>query len=136
MNDQKNLFLAIGLSIIIIIFFQILFPTQPIQNTHNESNKIDNVNPSIDTENTLSLNIPKPKEEILISNKRVKIDTPSLKGSINLQGGILDDLTLTKYKVSMEENSKNIDLFSPDGGMNPYYVETGWRNIKIATSTQ
>ena len=130
MNDQKNLFLAIGLSIIIIIFFQILFPTQPIQNTNNESNKIDNVSPSIDTEKTLSLNIPKPKEEILISNKRVKIDTPSLKGSINLQGGILDDLTLTKYKVSMEENSKNIDLFSPDGSMNPYYVETGWRNIK------
>ena len=136
MNDQKNLFLAIGLSIIIIIFFQILFPTQPIQNTHNESNKIDNVNPSIDTENTLSLNIPKPKEEILISNKRVKIDTPSLKGSINLQGGILDDLTLTKYKVSMEENSKNIDLFSPDGGMNPYYVETGWRNIKNDNSIE
>jgi len=136
MNDQKNLFLAIGLSIIIIIFFQILFPTQPIQNTHNESNKIDNVNPSIDTENTLSLNIPKPKEEILISNKRVKIDTPSLKGSINLQGGILDDLTLTKYKVSMEENSKNIDLLSPDGSMNPYYVETGWRNIKNDNSIE
>ena len=136
MNDQKNLFLAIGLSIIIIIFFQILFPTQPIQNTNNESNKIDNVNPSIDTENTLSLNIPKPKEEILISNKRVKIDTPSLKGSINLQGGILDDLTLTKYKVSMEENSKNIDLLSPDGSMNPYYVETGWRNIKNDNSIE
>ena len=136
MNDQKNLFLAIALSIIIIIFFQILFPTQSIQNTNNESNKIINTDPSIDTENTLSLNIAKPKEEILVSNKRVKIDTPTLKGSINLQGGILDDLTLVKYKVSMEENSKNIDLFSPDGGMNPYYVETGWRNTKKDSSVK
>ena len=30
----------------------------------------------------------------------------------------------------MEENSKNIDLFSPDGTKNPYYVEIGWRNLK------
>ena len=31
MNEQKNLYLAIGISIAIIIFFQILLPTQPIQ---------------------------------------------------------------------------------------------------------
>ena len=136
MNDQKNLFLAIGLSIIIIIFFQILFPTQSIQNTNNESNKIADTNLSIDAENTPSLDISKPKEEILISSKRVKIDTPSLKGSINLQGAILDDLTLSKYKVSMEENAKNIDLFSPDGSANPYYVETGWRNINNNSSIE
>mgnify|MGYP003324916113 CR=1 FL=1 len=30
MNEQRNLYLAIGISIAIIIFFQLLFPTQPI----------------------------------------------------------------------------------------------------------
>ena len=39
MNEQKNLFLAIAISIAIIVFFQLLFPTpisEPIQNAENE----------------------------------------------------------------------------------------------------
>ncbi len=39
MNEQKNLFLAIAISIAIIVFFQLLFPTpisDPIQNAENE----------------------------------------------------------------------------------------------------
>ena len=39
MNEQKNLFLAIAISIAIIVFFQLLFPTtitEPIQETKDE----------------------------------------------------------------------------------------------------
>ena len=39
MNEQKNLFLAIAISIAIILFFQLLYPTpisEPIQNAENE----------------------------------------------------------------------------------------------------
>ena len=32
MNEQKNLFLAIGISILIIVIFQILFPQQAMIN--------------------------------------------------------------------------------------------------------
>ena len=39
MNEQKNLYLAIGISIAIIIFFQILIPSQPIQNPSIENNE-------------------------------------------------------------------------------------------------
>ena len=57
------------------------------------------------------------------------IKTKALKGSINLKGAILDDLELSNYKISLDENSKNIDLFLPDGTSNPYYVEIGWKQI-------
>ena len=41
MNEQKNLFLAIGLSIAIIVIFQFLMPsTQPIQKSNIENNEI------------------------------------------------------------------------------------------------
>ena len=41
MNEQRNLYLAIGISIAIIIFFQILIPTQPIDNNSiDDRNKI------------------------------------------------------------------------------------------------
>ena len=129
MNDQKNLFLAIGLSIVIIVFFQLFFPAQPIQNTSNKNNEIVEPATSIDEQTSETKNIIKPKEEILNLDKRVLIKTDSLKGSINLKGALLDDLILVNYKVSLNENAKNIELFLPDGTSNPYYVETGWKQL-------
>ena len=129
MNDQKNLFLAIGLSIAIIVIFQFLIPSQPIQKSNIENNEIIEPATSIDEQTSASINIIKPKEEILSKNQRVFINTPTLKGSINLKGAILDDLALLNYKVSLDENSKNIELFLPDGTSNPYYVEIGWKQI-------
>ena len=130
MNEQKNLFLAIGLSIAIIVIFQFLMPsTQPIQKSNIENNEIIQPATSIDEQTSTSVNIIKPKEEILNNNQREFIETPVLKGSINLKGAILDDLELSNYKISLDENSKNIDLFLPDGTSNPYYVEIGWKQI-------
>ena len=130
MNEQKNLFLAIGLSIAIIVIFQFLMPsTQPIQKSNIENNEIIEPATSIDEQTSASINIIKPKEEILNNNQRVFIETPALKGSINLKGAILDDLELSDYKISLDENSKNIELFLPDGTSNPYYVEIGWKQI-------
>ena len=129
MIEQKNLFLAIGLSIAIIVIFQFLIPSQPIQKSNIENNEIIEPATSIDGQTSASINIIKPKEEILSKNQRVFINTPALSGSINLKGAILDDLTLSNYKVSLDENSKNIELFLPDGTSNPYYVEIGWKQI-------
>ena len=129
MNDQRNLFLAIGLSIAIILFFQVFFPAQPIQNSNNNKNEILEPSNAIDDQNSTMVKIVKSKKEILTNDKRVSIETPFLKGSINLKGALLDDLTLSNYKTSLDENSNNIELFLPDGTSNPYYVETGWKNV-------
>ena len=129
MNEQKNLFLAIAISIAIIVFFQLLFPTpisEPIQNAENE---VLAPAKSIDEPKQNTIEIIKPKEDVLAINERVTIQTPSLTGSINLQGAILDDLTLSNYKVSLDDNSDNIDLLSPDGTSNPYYIEFGWKAL-------
>ncbi len=129
MNEQKNLFLAIGISIAIIVFFQLIFPTPIPEPVIESDNEIIAPATSIDDQNINTTEIIKPKEDILIANKRVNIKTPSLTGSINLKGGILDDLILSDYKVSLDDNSKNIDLLSPDGTSNPYYIEFGWKAL-------
>jgi len=129
MSEQKNLFLAIAISIAIIVFFQLFFPTtitEPIQETENE---IITPATSIDDQKNKTVEIVKLKEDVLISTDRVYIETSSVKGSINLTGAILDDLTLSNYKISLDENSQNIDLFSPDGTSNPYYIEFGWKEF-------
>ena len=40
MNEQRNLYLAIGISIAIIIFFQILIPTQPISDQSMKNDEL------------------------------------------------------------------------------------------------
>jgi len=130
MGEQKNLFLAIGLSIAIIVAFQFLFPQKSIVSTNNQ-NQIDQMQPvtSIDDNQIISNEITKSKEEVINLSERINIDTPYLSGSINLRGAILDDLILIKYKETLDESSKNITLFSPDGTANPYYVELGWKTL-------
>ncbi len=129
MNEQKNLFLAIGISIAIIVLFQLIFPAQTIDKSKTSNVEIMEPATSIDNQNTTEINIVKPKEEVLNQNKRILIENSLLKGSINLKGGIIDELNLSKYKLSLEKDSKNIELFLPDGTSNPYYVEFGWKEL-------
>tara|TARA_B100000427_G_scaffold310937_1_gene301122 strand:- start:1349 stop:3082 length:1734 start_codon:yes stop_codon:yes gene_type:complete len=130
MNEQKNLFLAIGISILIIVIFQILFPQQAMINKPvSTETEIVQPNTSIDSNETILSDTIKSKNEVINLTDRVIIETPKLSGSINLKGAILDDLILLDYKESLEANSKNITLLAPDGTANPYYVETGWKTL-------
>ena len=135
MGEQKNLFLAIGLSIAIIVVFQLFFPQQtPLKKTVSEVNEQIQPATSIDDNSAITTQEIKSKEEIINISKRVIINTPSLSGSINLKGAILDDLILLKYNEQLNDNSKKITLFSPDGTSNPYYFELGWKQLSNESS--
>src|SRR4051794_28096179 len=54
----------------------------------------------------------------LAASPRVEIDTPSLKGSIDLTGAKLDDIQLKKYTETVDPNSPIITLLSPSGAPN------------------
>tara|TARA_B100002051_G_C16721195_1_gene632553 strand:- start:190 stop:1917 length:1728 start_codon:yes stop_codon:yes gene_type:complete len=130
MNEQRNLYLAIGISIAIIIFFQILLPSQPIQTTDSQDEEFIEPATSIDEQNNQIIEVVKSREETLNETSRVTFKNSSIEGSINLKGAILDDLILSKYKTSLEANANNIQLLLPDGTSNPYYIETGWKELK------
>jgi YidC/Oxa1 family membrane protein insertase len=135
MGEQKNLFLAIGLSVAIIIVFQLLFPQQSVMSP-TSTNDIEEIQPatSIDDNQVVSKTVIKSKEEIIVLGDRVNIQNPLLSGSINLTGAILDDLVLLKYKESLNDDSKNINLFSPEETANPYYIEFGWKKLSNNSS--
>ena len=127
MNEQRNLYLAIGISIAIIIFFQMLIPTQPINPPTSIDDETIEPAKSISDSNQ-DINEIKSRDDVISANNRVTFKTNSIQGSINLKGGVLDDLTLSKYKESLDINSENIHLLSPNGTLNPYFIETGWIN--------
>ena len=66
------------------------------------------------------------REEALAQSPRIAIDTPSLKGSIALKGGRIDDLTLKDYRETVEPTSPMVVLLSPAGGPGAYYAEHGF----------
>ncbi|WP_328799398.1 membrane protein insertase YidC [Sandaracinobacteroides hominis] len=57
---------------------------------------------------------------------RIAIDTPRLKGSINLAGARIDDLVLRDHTVSIAPNSPPVRLFAPSGAKNAYFAGFGW----------
>ena len=137
MNDQKNLLLAIVLSIAIIVVFQFFLPQQTMITPQENTAEIQDsqITTSIDQVDEIDTKKIKTREEVINTVKvsgdieRVIIENNNLNGSINLEGAIIDDLMLIQYKESLDENSKFIQLFSPMGTKNPYYLETGWKEL-------
>jgi len=62
----------------------------------------------------------------IAAGPRVKIDTPSVSGSIALTGARIDDIALMKYRETVDPKSPAIELFSPSGTKEPFYAEFGF----------
>jgi YidC/Oxa1 family membrane protein insertase len=135
MDQQRNLIIAIALSVAILIGFQFFFElphhqqAQQAQQTSSQpastpAAKPGQVSPAAPA--TTPSAAEKPRAEVLAGTPRVAIDTPRLKGSIDLTGDRLDDLTLVNYHETVDPQSPAIVLLSPEGTEHPYFVETGW----------
>ncbi|HTH17904.1 MAG TPA: membrane protein insertase YidC [Magnetospirillum sp.] len=133
MNEQRNLLIAIVLSVLILFGFQWLFPKAPAPTPANQTPAASSPAPDHSAppapEGRASAAAPTPAEArsaALESSRRIPLRTPRLQGSVALQGARLDDLTLTEYRETTDPNSPAIVLLSPAGSANPYYAEFGW----------
>jgi YidC/Oxa1 family membrane protein insertase len=66
------------------------------------------------------------RDAAIAASPRIVVDTPRIKGSINLKGGRVDDVALKDYRETVDPKSPNIVLLSPEGGPMPFYAEYGW----------
>jgi YidC/Oxa1 family membrane protein insertase len=137
--EQRNLILAFALSTVIIIAwiaFQTLFmpprpvPPQPAQTQTEAPATTGGQTPSTAPTPGATTGTPSTaavdRETALAQSPRVAIDSPSIKGSIALKGGRIDDVVLTKYRETIDPNSPNIVLLSPANAHQAYYAEFGW----------
>src|SRR5690606_332990 len=58
--------------------------------------------------------------------RRIAIDPPSVRGSLNTAGARLDELILKQYRVTVEPNSPNIELLSPATSGRGSFAELGY----------
>ena len=110
MDDQnKNLILASVLSFVVIIVWFVLFPPpEPIQTEEQniEQTQVQNL-PAQDIQENVTL----PSD--LSDNKDVPsidIETDRVVGSISLEGGKIDNLSLKDYRVALDETAEIVTL--------------------------
>ena len=65
------------------------------------------------------------REEALAKTERISFDNGEVLGTINLQGGMIDDLTLRHYFETVEKKD-NIVLFKPAETERARYMNYGW----------
>ena len=122
MGDQKNLLLAILASLVVLLGFQLLFPTKDVPKT----NITQEMNDSFAPQPELIAELPKARNEIINESERISIENDFINGSINLTGARIDDIILKKYRVDLSSDSENVKFLSPKGSDNPYFAEYGW----------
>ncbi|MDZ7907481.1 MAG: membrane protein insertase YidC [Gemmobacter sp.] len=124
MNDQnKNLILATALSFLVILVWFVLFPP--------EEPAVDpNAPAAVQTTDTAAQpGVTAPDQTAIAAvpqAPRLPVDTPKLQGSISLQGGRIDDLSLKNYHVTTDDSSPIVRLLSPVGEDHAYYALYGW----------
>jgi YidC/Oxa1 family membrane protein insertase len=130
-NDSKNLILAVALSALVLLGWtwaaNKYFPTANPPSTKIEAGKQQplpqpNAQPA-------SPATPKQLQNVsaaLASSPRVKIQTPTLSGSINLKGAQIDDLLLLDQRETIAKNSPPIRLLSPLGAAGAYVAQFSW----------
>ena len=152
-ENQKNLVMAIALSLAVLLGWQYFYvwPKEQERRRLEASRQVPQANvPAKDgtiaaTPNAqqgsapASAGAPKSaapigkdapasltREAALAASPRLKIETPSLTGSIALKGGRIDDITLAKYTETLKPDSNKVVLFSPTGTAQSYFAEYGW----------
>ena len=154
MNDQdnqKNLLLAIVLSVAVLLAWQFFYAGPKLKEEQERQARLraqqtegkEQAGPGAPNA-APGAAVPQPgagtappvaappvaakvtREEVIGSAPRVRIETPSVSGSISLKGARIDDVVLTKYRETVDPKSPNVVLFSPSGAPHPFYAEYGW----------
>ncbi|MDQ7031482.1 MAG: membrane protein insertase YidC [Desulfonauticus sp.] len=112
MDSNTRVILAVGLSLLVLLIWNFLFPPPKPQpaSTNNTKHKTI-VSPK---QFLPDQNIPPLTTFNLQKGAKITVNTPLYKAVINSQGGILEHFVLKKYKVSVRPNSPNIDLITPE----------------------
>jgi len=144
-DQQKNLLIAVALSMSVLLGWQLFYagPKMEEQQARERAKQEQTraATPDRKTKSESPVAMPEggavpgaaapparveTRTEALAASPRLTVETPSLKGSIALKSGRIDDLVLMKYRETIDPNSPNVVLFSPANSPAPYFADYGW----------
>ena len=137
MDDKRNLVFAVLLTGLILFGWPYVasyfFPTPaPVTSTAKSA-----ATPAGAATSDVSVEAAPAKLEslplgtALQSSARVLVETPKLKGSINLEGAKIDDLLLLAHRTELAKDAAPVRLFAPSGAKDAYFARFGWAGTGI-----
>jgi YidC/Oxa1 family membrane protein insertase len=143
--DNKNVFVAIALSMSVLLFWGAFFETPKNQIEQKTNNQIqekteNSITPSANQApsiNQLTVKKKVSRDESINNSERIRIENENIIGSISLEGGLIDDISFKNHKQKVE-GSENIEFLNPAQTENGFYAESGWASIgnKIKVPTK
>jgi YidC/Oxa1 family membrane protein insertase len=147
--DNKNTLIAIVLSAVVLIGWQYFFAKPQLEKQQQEQAQqqaakqglgqpgqaakppvstpgAQPVTPQVPGQAAPAAVAATTREAALKASPRVAIETGSISGSIDLKGGRIDDVSLIKFRETVDPKSPPIVLLSPSGSPDPFYAEFGW----------
>jgi len=125
--DFKNVLLAIVLSTLVLVVWATFFeaPIVEQQSTENQITKNEDLSsPSID-EGEKEIKNEITRNDVINNTNRIKVENENIKGSISLQGAIIDDIIFKNYNETLNGENK-VTFLNPKNSSEEYFIETGW----------
>ena len=124
--ETRNVLLAVILSTIVLVFWGTFFEAPIVEQEYEKKieKKQDTSSPSID-EGEKEIKNEIARSDLINNTNRIKIENENIKGSISLEGAIIDDIIFKNYNETIGGEKKVIFL-NPKNSSNEYFIETGW----------
>jgi len=125
--DFKNVLIAIVLSTIVLIGWGTFFEAPIIEKQTSEKQLTENQDlssPSID-EGEKEIKNEITRNDVINNTNRIKVENENIKGSISLQGAIIDDIIFKNYNETLNGENK-VTFLNPKNSSEEYFIETGW----------
>jgi YidC/Oxa1 family membrane protein insertase len=123
--DSKNVILAVILSTLVLIVWATFFEPPVVENKIAKNQILQNddkPSPAIEEQNSIN---EVSRSNAINNADRIILENSNIKGSISLQGAIIDDIVFKNYKKELESDEQVIFL-NPKNSSREYFVETGW----------
>jgi YidC/Oxa1 family membrane protein insertase len=151
METNRNYFVAILLSVLVLVAWQFLYVSPKIDREREAAQALQEqqaaqsaatgtqqaASPGAVSGTAPGGDVASPaggapvvaglsREQALAQSARITIDTPALTGSLNLTGARIDDLRLKEYRETIDPESPIISLFNPATLTDGYFAEVGF----------
>ena len=128
--DTRNLIAAASLSMLVLVMWQLYFVEPDLEAQRAEYNAAqvqdDLPSTSPDQAGTNNATLGDVAERPVDDAMRIAIETPLMKGSLTTKGARIDDVTLTAYQETLDEDADDVTLLRKISDTAPYFAEFGW----------
>lgn len=136
-NDNRNMILAIVLSALVLFGWGMLseryFPSpEPARKTAAAPATPGAPAPATPGAPTLAVAPALTRVQALQGVPRVRIETPSLQGSLSLKGATFDDVRMVRHTDRIGQAAQPARLLSPAGAPGAYFARFGWSGQGVA----